>query len=379
MKLLMVGPTPEPYTGQSISFNKLKDSFSVDDEVSVHHVETSPSAKGAHVTGEASYARLKDTLAIFCKYTFLLVIVKPDVVYLTKGSTKSGFLRDLVLLIVKKFFSKRTKFVVHLKGGNYDIFYERSSKLIKLWIRYFVKEVDLVIVLGDSLVKMYDFSPEIKNKIIVVKNALPILPNSLGLHQKTEKIIFLYLSNLIYSKGYTTIIEAAKILHDNGVRNFEVVLAGEFMASPDDPKGYDFHAEMSRNIKNFNSNKYPYLKYVGKVNGETKSNLLREADILILPTNYHVEGQPVSIIEAMAYSCAIITTNYRSIPDIVDSHNALFIEFGNVPQLVSTMEKAIKSPGMLDKMKKASIARYESEHIWSKHYDRMKYVLFQLK
>ena len=38
------------------------------------------------------------------------------------------------------------------------------------------------------------------------------------------------------------------------------------------------------------------------------------------------EGQPISIIEAMAYKNAIITTKYRSIPDLISEKKNVFVK-----------------------------------------------------
>ena len=44
-----------------------------------------------------------------------------------------------------------------------------------------------------------------------------------------------------------------------------------------------------------------------------------------MPTYYRFEGQPISIIEALAYGLPIISTNYRGIPDMVINKNNGFL------------------------------------------------------
>src|SRR5690606_14639469 len=143
-------------------FEKLKDSLSkakTEKPLSVFHVNTANSSKN-HVTGGISVLRLWQTFIIIMKSAWLMLYRRPEVVYLTKGSTKAGFLRDFSILWAKKLVSPSAKFIVHLKGGNYDEFYFSSSFLLKKCIRYFLNRVDTIIVLGNSLIKMYDFFPE---------------------------------------------------------------------------------------------------------------------------------------------------------------------------------------------------------------------------
>jgi glycosyltransferase involved in cell wall biosynthesis len=58
------------------------------------------------------------------------------------------------------------------------------------------------------------------------------------------------------------------------------------------------------------------VQYLGFVSNETKHAALRDADFFCFPTYYQNENQPVSLIEAMAYGLPILTTRWRSIPEL---------------------------------------------------------------
>ena len=58
------------------------------------------------------------------------------------------------------------------------------------------------------------------------------------------------------------------------------------------------------------------VQYLGFVSGEQKNQLLREADLFCFPTYYENENQPVNLIEAMAYGLPILTTRWRSLPEL---------------------------------------------------------------
>jgi glycosyltransferase involved in cell wall biosynthesis len=47
-----------------------------------------------------------------------------------------------------------------------------------------------------------------------------------------------------------------------------------------------------------------------------KERALREADLYCFPTRYPAENQPVTLIEAMAFGLPIVTTRWRSIPEM---------------------------------------------------------------
>ena len=46
-----------------------------------------------------------------------------------------------------------------------------------------------------------------------------------------------------------------------------------------------------------------------------KEKYLRECDIFALPSYF--EGQPVSVLEAMAYACAVTASDTGSIPELI--------------------------------------------------------------
>jgi glycosyltransferase involved in cell wall biosynthesis len=53
------------------------------------------------------------------------------------------------------------------------------------------------------------------------------------------------------------------------------------------------------------------------VTGAQKAAAFREADAFCFPTYYQNESQPVSLIEAMAFGLPVLTTAWRSIPELL--------------------------------------------------------------
>ena len=59
------------------------------------------------------------------------------------------------------------------------------------------------------------------------------------------------------------------------------------------------------------------IQHAGFVSGERKTELYREADLFLFPTHYLGENQPVNLIEAMAFGLPIVTTRWRSLPEML--------------------------------------------------------------
>ena len=88
------------------------------------------------------------------------------------------------------------------------------------------------------------------------------------------------------------------------------------------------------------------------VSGKKKRDLLENCDIFILPTNYPYEGQPISILEAYASSCAVITCNHSWIPDIFeDGTNGMYVNFNNSTDISSKIRSIFADTDRLIDMK----------------------------
>ena len=94
------------------------------------------------------------------------------------------------------------------------------------------------------------------------------------------------------------------------------------------------------------------VQYLGFVSGDQKNQLLREADLFCFPTYYENENQPVNLIEAMAFGLPILTTRWRSLPELFPA---------NYPGLVnvrSPEQIAERSAGVDDDRERGRVSGY---------------------
>lgn len=371
-KILLIGPLPPPYYGQSISFEMLV-AYVQKNNSNTHVIDYSSryDKPGRGFSLKRSFEYL---------YIFLLVIkyfVKnPDnsIAYLTISQSFSGFFRDFVFILLSSLFKNRI--ILHLKGGNYENFYYQRNLIMKKLIKYTLRKADKIVVLGRSLVSMFDFDPLLKDKIEVIHNGLPFsLPT---IKRSNNNFNILFLSNMIYSKGYFHLLEALHILNKQGLK-FVANFCGDFLVSPDDTENMN-----ELQLKNFfleHISKYHLdscVNYLGVVNGDKKNQLLANADIFVLPTNYINEGQPVSIIEAMAFETAILSTKFRSIVDMIDEGvEGLFVEYGNPQSIAMEIRKLMTNSDLLELMKSSSKKRFLKDFSQTTHLKRMGQLFLQ--
>ena len=78
-----------------------------------------------------------------------------------------------------------------------------------------------------------------------------------------------------------------------------------------------------------------------------KVAVFNNADVFILPS--YNEGLPISILEAMSYGKAIISTSVGGIPEIVkQNENGLLIEPGNLEQIEQSINNLLEHPELIN-------------------------------
>ena len=313
---------------------------------------------------------------LFLKYLlYLLKTNKTCNIYITVGQSSAGFSRDVVFFSLGILFQR--KIYAHLKGGNFKNFYQNSNFIFKRLIYFYYSKLYKVIILGSSLQNNFDFSDKINKKVIIVENGLTenIVKNDFKINMGS-RINILYLSNLIQSKGYLDLLAALKIL-ENDTLDFSCIFAGSIFLSPDDPikmneNEIKFFLDSSINkLKNKDN-----VKFVGPVYNKEKIKLLKEADVFVLPTYYMNEGQPISIIEAMAYKNVIISTPYRSIIDLVSNGKEGILLSPKKPKLIANaLLNLYLNKDKILQMKKQSYLTYSKKFTKEKHLSKMLEVL----
>ena len=261
---------------------------------------------------------------------------------MTISQSTHGFIRDFIFINFSKFF--KIKVVVHLKGGNYDYFFSNQNFLLKKLIKFTLNNTNKIVVLGDKLKKMFDFDNKLESKINIINNCLTSIQDDFikkKINPKEFKILFL--SNLIVTKGYLDILKALRFLKNDGL-NFKAFFCGKFLIKESNYKNeLDQSRDFFERIKNYNLENY--VTYIDNISGQEKIDKLIESDFFILPTNYIHEGQPVSIIEALAYKNIVITTKYKSIPDLIQNNeNGFFVDYNSPHQIYVIIKSLINDP-----------------------------------
>lgn len=323
MKILYIAPLPPPITGHSIAAQVVLDHLRAR-----HTVEVVNLSEGSLHDGTITLKRILVVLALVCKV--FVAAKRVDRVYLTISESIAGNVKDLFFyLVIGKLLGCT---VIHLHGGSFGRqILERSSLLRKI-NQYFLSRIGAAIVSGPSHHEI--FSQTISScRIYVIPNFAKdyMFVESAKIDKKFEasskKVVrILYISGMTQGKGYQKLLDAYECLSDDAKSCIQLDFAGKFE---------------DRNHEECFLNRISALQgvnYYGVVGDEKKANLFAQAHIFVLPTSF-MEGQPISILEAYAAGCVVLTTPRPGILDIFDqSKNGFFISSENSVTLCQIIE-----------------------------------------
>ena len=367
--ILLVGPTSNNKMthGMSIAFDMLISGLDVE-EVNVKIIDRSVGERFRRV-GAFSFIGIITTLISIIHYYVNLPFINS--VYIALGTSRAGFFRDALMIWPAFIMGRRV--VVHLHGGGYKNFYESGPSWLRKIIRYMFNKVDVFIVLGRLLRDQFDFVDGIDKKIRIVPNGFPLdfqNPNPKTI-SKDEPLRILYLSNLIPSKGYLDVLEACRILVQKRKIPVRCDFCGAFVKTVTE-KEERFHDKTSFLKLIHGLNLQDFVNYHGTVRGDQKLNFLHKGNVFVLPTYYPWEGQPISIIEALAHGMPVISTSYRGIPEqVIDGYNGFFVPPQSPQKISSVIERLWQNPMLYKEMSKNALKHFEENFTKKAHLDRL--------
>lgn len=306
-RALLVISLPPPVTGQSVISATVLDALQT-----CHSVTVIDTSKQTFRQGFRSPARAGFVFSMLFR-TFR-GSRNADLAYMVLSQSIAGNLRDLLMVLC----IRARRIIVHLHGGGIRKAVFDKSAVLRGVNRLLLRRVDRIIVLSDMLRHQFD-------GVVPGGERIKSLPNfadgdfftdsaRIDAKYSVRPWRLVFLSNMIESKGYHDLVDAYVGLEPEERRHCTLTLAGAFL----DPAR---EAEFREHIR-----PYPSIHYLGAVHGKQRTELMQGAHLFILPTYYPYEGQPVSLLEAYASGCVVVTTRHGGIPDVfADPTNGRFV------------------------------------------------------
>lgn len=362
MKLLVFAHTPPPHHGQSYMVQLMLEGFGGDARRRRPYPQNPPATENppASAAGNphaidcyhvnARFSRDLSNVGEFKGTKMLLVLWfclqalwirfrygVTNFYYVPAPGKRVALYRDwLVMLLCRPFFSR---IILHWHAAGLAKWLETENPIQfrALTWRLF-RPVDLSIVLS-----RYNFSDAQKllsRKIMVVPVGVPdpcprfaaeILPQRQKRLAARRKMLtidptpgrgalpvvrVLFLAHCTHEKGAFDTVEAVGLANLQAADRksplrFQLTLAGAFASAEEEKELRELI--IRRNLQD-------KVEVLGFISKERKAVAFAEADIFCFPTYYLAENQPGNLIEAMAYGLPLITTRWRSIPEMLPAN-----------------------------------------------------------
>jgi glycosyltransferase involved in cell wall biosynthesis len=384
LKLLVFAHKPPPHHGQSYMVQLLLDAFGGDARnarpakdsqnggVQCYHVDCRLS-DGLEDIGRMRLGKLflvvKYCLdAIACRWRFGAATL----FYIPAPPMRSAVYRDwLVMLLCRPFFRRR---VFYWQAAGLGEWLTSAATPWERWLtRWLLGKPDLSIVLGDFC--RNDALAFRSRRTEVVPNGVPdpcpdfdrdLLPRRRArasarlqalatavnypgaTHEPFEvfKFRLLFLSLCTREKGLFDVVEAVaginrQLAQQSSPLRVQLDVAGKFWREAE-------RLEFDRRIVQPDLNGEPragadpVVRYHGFVAGAEKSRLLGDCDCFCFPTYYQAESFGIVLVEAMAFGLPIVTTRWRTIPELLPPGYSGLVEPRSPEQIVTVLGSLLK-------------------------------------
>ena len=384
MKLLVFAHTPPPHHGQSYMVQLMLAGFGGDrrrahakPDPGLPPLKTVPGIDCYHVNARLSHD-LEDIgdlrigkfilllvyclQAVWCRFRYGVTTFY----YIPAPGKLSALYRDwLVMFLCRPFFKH---VILHWHAAGLAKWLEMVVQMRSRALTYrLMKQVDLSIVL--SRYNEADAQKLFSRRIQVVSNGIPdpcpqfeeqmlprrrarvaarrqlmagqrLTPEDQRLAgEEPHRVNVLYLAHCTHEKGLFDTVEAvrkanARLAAQGSPISLRLLAAGTFVAPQEKAEFERLLAEPG--VKG-------QIEHFGFVSGEQKHRLLCRADLFCFPTYYQNENQPVNLIEAMAFGLPILTTRWRSIPELFPENYPGLVNIRAPEEIAEALLKLIDS------------------------------------
>ena len=408
VKLLIFAHKPPPHHGQSYMVELLLKAFGGDartpptddgappagGDIECYHVD-SRFSEGMADIGRVRVAKvfllLKYCLqAIGCRLRHGV----RDFLYVPSPPVRPAIYRDwLVMALCRPFFRRR---IYYWQAAGLGEWLDSSARPWERWLTLaLLGRPDLSVVLGEYC--LGDAAALQSKRTVVVPNGIPdpcpdfverVLPlrvegaamrsgfklNAQGVPstesiQRSRRFQILFLSLCTREKGLFDTIEAVALLNHRlaetqSPTRVQLTVAGKFWRKEEE---MDFMQRLARpDLNGATSNpELQAVRYAGFVGGADKARLLRDSDCLCFPTFYQAESFGIVLIEAMAFGLPVVTTRWRTIPELLPDGYPGLVEPRSPTQIADALEKLL-SEGYDPRLRARFMERFTAEKTFEK-------------
>lgn len=288
--IIFIAALPEPTTGQSISNKYLLEKITKKCSVTV--INTSP--KSIHKSFKYHINRINSII----KAVVEISKNRSGGAIYTVYESGAGVIYNYIIVIAARIF----KYNIYM---HHHTSQHTKSKIFRFEFISKIAKNMTNIFLSREMKQDFDNNYGDNFRSFVVQNHSMIsIKNNTVKKFQPEKISIGFISNITIEKGALRSLDCLRHLLANGI-NATLIMAGPVT-------NLETKALLLKAKEELGGN----LKILGPIHGPEKQSFFDEIDLLIFPSSYKYEAQPLVVLEAMAAGIPVIVSKYGYISEI---------------------------------------------------------------
>ncbi|WKZ41641.1 MAG: glycosyltransferase family 4 protein [Anaerolineales bacterium] len=337
-RLLLIGPKPPPIGGSPLTVQAMLEEFANYPSLQVILINTSPGMDVRKKMTGFNWEKVKRSFTIF--YHYIRDIRHCDAALVFANDLFAITLAP-ILLLFSKIYGK--PFFLKPVGAGLDLFINAQPKLFRIYLLSILRAMEGILtqtqLLKDDLKKMgcanVNYLPGCRPL-----PAMMLVPKS-----SSEKMRLVYLGHITRFKGPLILLNALRTSSEL----CDVQVTCDFYGPIHEEIQDEFLAEL---------NSSPNANYCGIAKAGTGPQLISQYDALVLPTYYDTEGHPGVLIEAMHAGVPVISTQVRTLPELIENgSNGFLVPTQNSHALANAIVQLARDPDMRRKMGEANLRK----------------------
>jgi glycosyltransferase involved in cell wall biosynthesis len=250
-------------------------------------------------------------------------------------SIGASFWRKSVICLLARLAHRPYLLHVH---GDFEGFYEACSRPARRLIRNVIARAALVLVVCDAWrLTLERISPQARIEVLPNAVALPPLEGPARPADAPPTLFFL--GDVIRTKGIYDLARAFARIAGRFPR-LQLVYAGA--GDLEEVRRLAARLELADRIQ-----------CIGWLEAPRKRAELAGATVFVLPS--HLEGMPMSLLEAMAWGLPAIATSVGGVPEVIDHNvNGLLVPAGDIDALAAAIARLMSEPGLRVRLGRAA-------------------------
>ncbi|HTI16080.1 MAG TPA: glycosyltransferase family 4 protein [Trinickia sp.] len=185
----------------------------------------------------------------------------------------------------------------------------------------------------------------VRETLVLSNTALFPVARSQHIRMRVRQPLTLgFLSNITREKGIFEFFDVLSVLEDKDLQ-VRAIIAGPVA----DTIASEFNAALTS---------HPQASHIGSVSGEEKTKFYESIDLLVFPSRYENEAEPLTVNEAIGFGVPVIASDKGCIPSTLRRGGGLFVRDDErmVHSIADLIVKVAKSPEVYEQLSRDAVA-----------------------